>query len=106
MNALNNLAFHHSVSRESGVEVHDVCLQAPMVKSPPDPVDEVLGNFLEKEHLDIRDLRPVSAWNSEATTIRWNSAVRAGTPAPIRLVVIAIEARWRPGSAALVTGPV
>jgi hypothetical protein len=66
------------------------------VESALDPADKVSRDFLEEQDLHVRNISPKAARQIELVAIRRGPAVGAGTPAPVRVVVVAVEARRRP----------
>jgi hypothetical protein len=55
--AFHDLALQHRLAREPGVEVHDVGLEPLVMEGSLDPADKVSRDLLEKEDLDVGNVR-------------------------------------------------
>lgn len=102
VHALGNLALHHGLARESGVDVHDIRAQALVVEGPLDPADKLARHLLQEQNLDVRHVSPEAAGQVEPIAIRRGTAVRAGTAPPVRALAMAVEALGRPRAPASV----
>jgi hypothetical protein len=81
--AFDDLALEHRLAGEPGVEVHDVGLEPFVMEGSLDPADKVSRDLLEKEDLDVGNVRPEPAGQIELAAVGRGSAVGARTPAPV-----------------------